>query len=204
MSNILDLVQSQLSGDVLEQLAKQIGGGTAETQTAIQSAIPAMLQAMTKNAASQEGAASLANALDKDHDGSILNDLMGFVTAGNDTNGGAGILNHLFGQKKSTVESAISQNSGLNSNATANLMTQLAPIVMGFLGQQKKQGGLDVGGIASLVMNQLTGAKQQQKGSGNAALDMITGLLDKEGDGITDDLMDIGKGLLGNLFGGKK
>lgn len=204
MSNILDLVQSQLSGDVLEQLAKQIGGGTAETQTAIQSAIPAMLQAMTKNAASQDGAASLASALDKDHDGSILNDLMGFVTAGNDTNGGAGILNHLFGQKKSTVETAISQNSGLNNNATANLMTQLAPIVMGFLGQQKKQGGLDVSSIASLVMNQLSGAKKQQKGSGNAALDMITGLLDKEGDGVADDLMDIGKGLLGNLFGGKK
>lgn len=204
MSNILDLVQSQLSGDVLEQLAKQIGGGTAETQTAIQSAIPAMLQAMTKNAASKEGAASLASALDKDHDGSILNDLMGFVTSGNDTNGGAGILNHLFGQKKSTVETAISQNSGLNNNATANLMTQLAPIVMGFLGQQKKQGGLDVGGIASLVMNQLSGAKKQQKGSGNAALDMITGMLDKEGDGVADDLMDIGKGLLGNLFGGKK
>jgi hypothetical protein len=203
MSNILDLVQSQLSGDVLEQLAKQIGGGTAETQTAIQSAIPAMLQAMTKNSASPEGASSLASALDKDHDGSILNDLLGFVTSGNDTNGGAGILNHLFGQKKSTVETAISQDSGLNSNATTNLMTQLAPIVMGFLGQQKQQGGLDVGSIASLVMNQLSGAKKQQ-GGGNAALNMITGLLDKKGDGVADDLMDIGKGLLGNLFGGKK
>jgi hypothetical protein len=203
MSNILDLVQSQISGDVLEQLAKQIGGGTAETQTAIQSAIPAMLQAMTKNAASQDGASSLASALDKDHDGSILNDLMGFVTSGNDTNGGAGILNHLFGQKKSTVETAISQNSGLNSNATANLMTQLAPIVMGFLGQQKKKGDLDVSSIATLVMNQLSGAKKQQ-GGGNSALDMITSLIDKDGDGITDDLMDMGKGLLGNLFRGKR
>jgi hypothetical protein len=204
MSNILDLVQNQLSGDVLKQLATQIGGGTAETQAAIQSAVPAMLQAMTKNTASQDGAASLASALDKDHDGSILNDLMGFVTAGNDTNGGSGILNNLFGQKKSSVEKAISQNSGLDSKATANLMTQLAPIVMGFLGQQKKQGGLDVGGIATLVMNQLSGAKKQQKGGGNAALDMITGMIDKKGDGVADDLMDMGKGLLGNLFGGKK
>jgi hypothetical protein len=33
---------------------------------------------------------------------------------------------------------------------------------------------------------------------------MITGLLDKKGDGVADDLMDIGKGLLGNFFGGKK
>lgn len=202
MSNILDLVQSQLSGDVLEQLAKQIGGGTAETQNAIQSAIPAMLQAMTKNASSQEGATSLANALEKDHDGSILNDLMGFVTAGNDTNGGSGILSHLFGQKKSNVETVISEDSGLNNQATSNLLTQLGPIVMGFLGQQKKEGGLDVSSIADLVMNQLSGAKTQQK-SGNPALDMITGLLDKEGDGIGDNLMDIGKGLLGGLFGKK-
>lgn len=202
MSNILDLVQSQLSGDVLEQLAQQIGGGKAETQNAISSAIPAMLQAMQKNASSAEGAASLANALEKDHDGSVLNDLMGFITAGNDTNGGSGILSHLFGQKKSNVETVISNNSGLNSDATSNLMTQLAPIVMGFLGKQKQQGGLDVGNIASLVMNQLSGAKTQQKG-GNPALDMVTRLLDKEGDGVADDLMDIGKGLLGGLFGKK-
>ncbi|MFT5834889.1 MAG: hypothetical protein ACI97N_002533 [Cognaticolwellia sp.] len=203
MSNILDLVQSQLSGEVLEQLANQIGGGTAETQTAIASAVPAMLQAMTKNGTSQDGATSFAGALEKDHDGSILTDLMGFVTSGNDTNGGSGILSHLFGQKKPNIENVISETSGLNNAATSNLMTQLAPIVMGFLGQQKKQGGLDVGGIASLVMTQLSGAKQNQKG-GNSALDMITGLLDKEGDGVADDLMDIGKGLLGNLFGGKK
>jgi hypothetical protein len=203
MSNILDLVQSQLSGEVLKKLANQIGGGTVETQAAIQDAVPAMLQAMTKNADSEEGAASLTSALEKDHDGGILNDLTGFVTSGNDTNGGASILNHLFGQKKSMVETAISQNTGLDNTATSNLMTQLAPIVMGFLGQQKKEGSLDVGGIATLVMNQLSGAKKQQ-GGGNATLDMITGLLDKKGDGVADDLMDIGKGLLGNFFGGKK
>ena len=32
---------------------------------------------------------------------------------------------------------------------------------------------------------------------------MVTSLLDKEGDGVADDLMDIGKGLLGGLFGKK-
>lgn len=202
MSNILELVQSQLSGEVLSQLTQQIGGGEQETQSAIQAAIPAMLAAMTKNAQSPEGAASLANALESDHDGGILNDLMGFVTQGNDTAGGSGILSHLFGQKRPAVEQVVSQQSGLSSGATSNLMTQLAPIVMGFLGQQKKQGGLDVAGIASLVMNQFSGAKQQSN-TGNAALDMIAGFLDKEGDGVADNLMDIGKGLLGNLFGKK-
>lgn len=204
MSNILDLVQSQLSGDVLEQLAQQIGGGKAETQNAIESAIPAMLQAMQKNATSENGAASLANALEKDHDGSVLNNLMDFISSGNDTNGGSSILNHLFGEKKSNVETVISQNSGLNNEATSNLMTQLAPIVMGFLGKEKQQGGLDVSSIAGLVMNQLSGAKSKaQQNGGNSALDMVTNLLDKEGDGVADDLMDIGKGLLGGLFGKK-
>ena len=51
-------------------------------------------------------------------------------------------------------------------------------------------------------MNQLSGTKSQQKG-GNPALDMVTRLLDKEGDGVADDLLNIGKGLLGGLFGKK-
>ncbi len=200
MSNILDLLQGQLSGPVIEQLSKQIGGGTAETQSAIQSAIPTLLKALTNNASTTEGASSLADALDKDHDGSILNDLMGFVTSGNDTNGGSGILKHLFGDKRGNVEQVISQQSGLDNGATSNLMTQLAPIVMGFLGQQKQQGGLDVGGIASLVMNQFTGARQQSK-TQNSQIDLITSFLDKDGDGsIVNEALDIGKGLLGNLF----
>lgn len=203
MSNILDLIQSQLSGDVIEQLSNKVGGNTAETQSAIQSAIPTILKALTNNVSTTEGASSLANALEKDHDGSILNDLMGFITAGNDTNGGNGILQHLFGDKRQNVEQEISQQSGLNSGATSNLMTQLAPIVMGFLGQQKKQGGLDIGGIASLVMNQFTGARTQSS-TQNGQLDMITSLLDRDGDGsIMNEAMDIGKGLLGNLFGRK-
>ena len=203
MSNILELVQSQLSGDVLAQLTQQIGGGEKETQSAIQSAIPAILAAMSKNTQSPEGAASFANALESDHDGGILNDLMGFVTQGNDTAGGSGILSHLFGQKRPAVEQVVSKDSGLSSGATSNLMTQLAPIVMGFLGQQKQQGGLDIGGIASLVMNQFTGARAQSS-TQNSQLDMITSLLDRDGDGsIMNEAMDIGKGLLGNLFGRK-
>ena len=203
MSNILDLIQSQLSGAVIEQLSKQVGGNSGETQSAIQSAIPTILKALTNNASTTEGASSLANALDKDHDGSILTDLMGFISSGNDTNGGSGILKHLFGDKRQNVEQVISQQSGLNSGATSNLMTQLAPIVMGFLGQQKQQGGLDIGGIASLVMNQFTGARAQSS-TQNSQLDMITSLLDRDGDGsIMNEAMDIGKGLLGNLFGRK-
>lgn len=159
--DILSLIQSQLSGETLEMLSQQIGGNSAQTQAAIQMALPVLLQAIGKNTASKDGVMSFASALDKDHDGSILDDLVGFITSGNDTNGGSGILKHLFGQKRKAVEGAISQNSGLSSTATANLMTQLAPIVMGLLGKQKQQGGLDISNIATLVMNQFSGAKQK-------------------------------------------
>lgn len=202
MSNILDLLQNQLSGDTLEQLSKQIGGSTKETKSAIDSALPAILKALNKNSSNKEGAESLANALKRDHDGSILDDLTGFITSGNDTNGGSGILKHLFGDKRKNVEAAVSQQSGLGKEATSNLMTQLGPIIMGFLGKEKQSGGLDIGGIVDLVQNQFTGAKK--KSGNNKQFDMITSLLDQDGDGdIQDDVMNIGKKFLGGLFGRK-
>lgn len=199
MSNILDLLQEQLSGNTLKQLSQQIGGSTRETQSAIESALPAMLKALQKNSSNPEGAKSLANALEKDHNGSILDNLSDFINSGNDTNGGSDILKHLFGDKRKTVEKAVSEQSGLGSEATSNLMTQLGPIIMGFLGKENQKGGFDIGSLVNLVKDQFIGAKQ--KTGNNQQFDMITSLLDQDGDGdIKDDMINIGKKFLGGLF----
>ena len=52
--------------------------------------------------------------LAKDHDGTILDNLGGFLS--NSDNGpGAGILKHVFGDKRSMVEAGLSQMSGLDA-----------------------------------------------------------------------------------------
>ncbi|MBI5916106.1 MAG: DUF937 domain-containing protein [Bacteroidetes bacterium] len=208
MANLLDLLQNQLGGNVIDQLSNQIGGADRQqTATATQGILSTLLSGLAKNASTPEGAANLSNALDRDHDGSVLDNLMGLIGGGQPEPqqsralNGAGILNHILGDRQSGAIDMISQMSGLDSGKTGNLMTTLAPMVMAMLGRQKQQQGLDTGGLAGL----LNGTVTQQKQSGNPIMDMANRFLDKDGDGSAlDDVAGmVGKGLLSRLFGGR-
>ncbi len=207
MANLLELLSSQLDDNLIDNLSAQIGGADRQqTATAAQGIMSTLIGGLAKNASTPEGASSLANALDRDHDGSILNDLMGMLGGqvqpqNASTVNGAGIIKHILGDRQGGAIDMISKMSGLDSNKTGNLMTMIAPMVMGMLGKQKQQNGLDVGGL----MNMLNGTVTQQKQSGNPLMDMATRFLDKDGDGSAiDDIAGmVGKGLLGKLFGGR-
>jgi hypothetical protein len=196
MSDLLELLQSQLGGNTVDAIAKQIGGDKKQTNAAIAAALPMIMQALNKNAQNESGAASLFNAVEKDHDGSVLNDVTGFI--GNFQNGpGAGIIKHVLGPKANVAETVVSQASGLNPQAASNLMQILAPIVLGQLGKQKQQNGLDIGGLINLLN---TTTKNQQTKNPKAA-GFLNQILDKDGDGsIKDELTNMGMKALNNFF----
>jgi len=198
--SLLDALTQQLGGQNLSALAGQLGLDENQTSSAISAALPMMIQAMNRNTNSQDGAASFANALDNDHDGGILNNLGDFF-ASPDNGAGPGILKQLFGEKRGQVEQGIGQMANINPQAAGGLLENLAPVVMGFLGQQKRQQGLDIGGIASLIGG-FTGQAQQGGSNSSAAMNLLNGILDQDGDGSIID--DIGGGLLKNLFGGRR
>lgn len=203
-----DILDQHLSDDnFIDNLSQQIGGAEREqTRAAANGIVAAMSSAMSKTAATEQGASGLMGMLDADGDGSIIDDVMNMVSGGGGQAGGqaslmqngAGIVNSLLGGKQGGIINMISQMSGLSGDKTGNLMSMLAPIILSALSKTGKQGGggFDIGGI----LNMLQGT-QQKKASGNPAMDMIGKFLDKDGDGdFTDDLM----GSLGGLFGGKK
>jgi hypothetical protein len=203
--DLMGLLQGQLSEGMLDQLSQQIGGADKQqTAAAASGIISTLMGGLAKNASSQEGASALSNALDRDHDGSILDDMMGMLSGNTQPNNasmlnGAGILNHILGNKTNGAVNMISQMSGLDSSKTGNLMSLLAPVVMGALGKTKKDQGLDVSGIASL----LSGTMSQQS-SQDPTMGLITKFLDADGDGsIIDDVAGIGMKFLGGLFGRK-
>lgn len=203
MANLIDLLQSQLSDGLIDQLSNQIGAPKQQTRTAADSILSTLISGLAKNSAQPGGADALANALDNDHDGSLLdnlNDIIGGNTSANvnprAANGG-GILKHILGGKQNGAIDMISQISGLGSGKTGNLMAMLAPIVMGMLGKQKKQSGMDAGGIANI----LAGALGAQKQRGGLATSLITGLLDRDGDGsAVDDVAKIGMNIFSKFF----
>ena len=197
--DLIDLLQSQLSGNVLDQLSNQIGEEKEKTEVATSGIISMLTAALAKNAASPGGASALANALDTDHDGSIL-DNIGDLLGGNLTNNraanGAGILRHVLGGKQGNAIDAISKMSGLNSAKTGNLMTMLAPIVLGMLGKQKKETNMDQSGLSDMLSRSVKSATNQRQEMG-----LLGKLLDRDGDGsVMDDIAGMGMKTLGNLF----
>ena len=190
--SLLQTLTEQITGSALSGLAGQLGADEGTTKSAITAALPMIISAMAKNASTDDGAAALTNALAKDHDGSILDNLGGFLS--NTDNGpGAGILKHVFGGKRGMVEAGLSQMSGLDANKAGGLLENLAPLVMGYLGRQRQSQGLDASGIAGMLL----GAKTQAKQESGGAMDLISNILDRDGDGSMLD--DIG-GMLGSFL----
>ncbi len=203
MANLIDLLQSQLSDGLIDQLSKQIGAPQQQTRTAADSILSSLIGGLAKNAQQPGGADALANALDNDHDGSLLDNLNDLIGGGQSTNinpraaNGAGILKHVLGGKQGGIMDMVSQISGLGQGQTGNLMSMLAPIVMGMLGKQKQQSGLDAGGIANILASALGTQKQR----GGMATSLITSLLDRDGDGsAVDDVAKIGMNIFSKFF----
>lgn len=202
MADLMDLLQGQLTEGLVDQLSQQLGGADKQqTASAASGILSTLMSAMAKNAATPDGASALANALDNDHDGSIL-DSIGDILGGNAqpqntrATNGAGILKHVLGGKQSNAIDMISKMSGLDSGNTGNLMAMLAPMVMGMLGKQKRSQGLDGGGVADFLSKSVQSATNQRQEMG-----LIGKFLDQDGDGsIMDDIAGMGMNMLGNLF----
>ena len=197
-ASMMDALLPLLEGGNVQQVSRQLGVGEAQASTAIKAAVPLLVGALQRNASSQSGLDSLAGALDRDHDGSILDNLGGFL--GNPQAGpGDGILGHLLGGKRPAVEQGISRSSGMSIASTGKLLTMLAPLLLGALGRQQKQQGLDVSSLAGLL-----GQEQQEvQRRAPEAMGLAGALLDADGDGDVemDDIAKKGLGMLGEMFG---
>lgn len=192
---LLDELLSQIDGPATERIGNQLGVDSSTASSAIAKALPTLLGGISRNAQSG-GAGALAGALDRDHDGSILDDVSGYLDRGAGTDGD-GILGHVFGGAKPQVGAALGGASNLDAGSATKLLQMLAPLVMGAMGREKRRGSLDASGLEALLGNE-----QKELGqSSSGALDLLSSILDSDKDGsIVDDLAEKGKGLLGSFL----
>ena len=200
MTNLMNEVARHLNDDVIIQLSRQIGAQDPnQVKRAAQGISELLLNAIQRNASHQERGGGLFGAIEKDHDGGILGDLMSVFTgkkqvSNQSTMNGAGIVNHLLGKQQLEAAQIISQMSGLDIFKSGVLMQLIAPVIMGVVGQKQKSNGLDLGGLAQILMG---GGQQQQASQGSPAGGIFGKLLDRDGDGsMMDDLLDIGMNIL--------
>jgi hypothetical protein len=206
MMNLMDILQGQLSEEMVGQLSEHIGAEPQQTAQAASGIFATLLGGLANNASTEGGLSSLGAALDRDHDGSVLDDLAGMVggmlQGGGQTSqatNGTGMLNHILGGQQEVAAEQIGQSSGLNAGQVMKLLPILAPIVMSVLGKAKSSGGLDLGSLAGVLMG---GAQQGQQQSGMG--DLLGSILGSVmGGGQQQQTQPSqGGGLLGGLLGG--
>lgn len=198
--SILDQLMGQLGGGALQQMSQSLGADETTTRKGLGAALPVLISALQRNAAKPEGAEALDRALERDHDGGIFDDLGGFLQSPQSGNG-AGILGHVLGDRRGTVEQGLAKSSGLDLSKMGGLLEMAAPLVMGALGKKRREGGLDSGGLADLLGGEQEAVRRREP----EATDLLTSLLDQDGDGsIMDDITGkLGKGLLDRFLGGR-
>lgn len=199
MTNLMNEVARHLNDDVIIQLSRQIGAQDPNmVKKASHGISELLLHAISTNANNQQRGGGLFGAIQKDHDGGILGDLMGVLGGQRQVNNqktmnGDGIVNHLLGNKQLEAAQIISQMSGLDIFKSGVLTQLIAPVVMGVVGQKQKSNGLDLGGLAKVLLG------GGQPGAQSAGGGVFKKLLDMDGDGnMMDDLLNIGMKILKN------
>jgi hypothetical protein len=184
MNAITDIITQKLGGGAARMIAQRLGISEATANTAVQIGVPLILAALARKASQPQEAESLHQAVANDHDGSIFENLTGYLGNPQSANG-SGILGHVFGSQQPAIESNLAQATGLDQSAAGGLLETLAPLVMGSLGKAQQENGLDASGLSNLLNN------QQQEAQANApdAMSMLSSMLDQNKDGSSmDDL----------------
>lgn len=218
--SLIDLITGNAGNQVASDAENKFGISKNQVIALLAVAAPLVISYLRKKSQeSPKEADALNNALDKDHDGSILNDPA--QATAREAEGGS-ILDHIFGGQKSQVENQLSQNTGISMDKIGPILGMLAPLIMGYIGQQRKDnnvtsgGGLGdlLGGILGNAQNQaqaqtsnplndilgsVLGGGQQQQSSGNPLNDLLGSVL---GGGKQQQQGGLG-GLLGSILGGK-
>lgn len=159
--SLLDLVQQQLGQPQLQQISQQIGADPAQTQSAVQAALPMLLGGMAAQGRQPGGANQLAGAVGQAQGlggmfggggggglGGMLGGLLGGAMGGGAAAGSGGLggllgslggLGGLLGGHEGDVQQGVQQASGLNGDQTKKLLLILAPIVLAALAHRRSQ-----------------------------------------------------------------
>jgi hypothetical protein len=192
MFSLQDLLGQQQGAEAVDQISQNVGADHQSVNSAIQMALPMLINGLANNASTPQGAQSLNNALEQDNHSGILDNLGGLggmiFGGGQQTHqppprqaDAGGILGHILGSNQGQVAQQVSKNTGLDMGQTAQILMFLAPIVMGYLGRQKQQNNLDAGGLTDYL------GQQQQQIQQSPQSGMLGNLLDRDGDGSSMD-----------------
>ena len=194
--NLLNVLMNSMStDDSVKALSKRSGVDGKQLGGLIALALPLLLQGLTNNASSGNGASSLLGALGQH----TSTDPMATQIQSADLGDGSAILSHIFGGNLNNVTGQLSQQTGLTGQQVSDALSSMAPGILSGLSaatqqaQQQPQNSIDLSDLMQLFGG---GQQQQQQSSGIGSL--FGSLL-----GGGQQQPSVLGSLLGSLFGAK-
>lgn len=162
----LDNIVGELLGPKsVGELSKSVGADSGQVEQLVKNAIPLLLSGMRQNASTEDGAQSLAKALDA-HAPNAEKSTSAMLRKA-DAKDGQKIIQHILGGSEKEVTQKLAKSTGLSQSQVTSLLSQLAPVVLSLVGNYKNEGN---GGASSspnlfgLLGSALMGDSSQEDG----------------------------------------
>ena len=159
--NLLDLVKQGLPSNFADMAGKFLGESPSTTQTALSSALPALLASIARQGATPSGAQGLLSLLNNPAVSTgVLGNIGGLFSGGGQQatstmSAGSGLLTSLLGDKAGGLASTLASVAGLKSSQSAtNLLALVVPLVLGFIKKFVGDNGLNANGLSTLLGSQ--------------------------------------------------
>ena len=197
--SLIDLITGNAGNQVASQAENKFGVSKNQIIALLAVAAPLVISYLRNKSNDANEAEALNNALDRDHDGSILNDP---AQAEAREAEGNSILDHIFGGNKASVENQLSQDTGISMSKIGPILSMLAPLIMGYIGQQKQQNQVSSGGLGDLLGGILGGAQSQAQAQSSNPLNDILGQVLGGGSTAQQSSSNPLNDILGQVLGG--
>lgn len=159
-------------------------------------AIPLLLGGLAQNAKDAQQEKSISNALAKDHSGSVIDDLS-VVLSDVKQQEGAKIVDHILGTKTVVASKVIGSRTQIDPVQVQQILSVVAPVVMGALGNKQKSGGLGGMNLSDYLQKTVNDINKGPVHQG----DFLAQILDQNKNGsVVNDIVSMGLKLLGRLF----
>ena len=156
-TNLVSEIAEVLSPNIVSSAASALGLNRTATQKAVVAAVPALLAALINYVTKPQGATKLAEVVRKQEPG-VLASLASVIGEPGQKalidQGGSVLTSLLGGKTLSALTNAVGQYAGVGNEGSKSLLGLLGPVVLGVLGQQQRDRGLDASGLASLITSQ--------------------------------------------------
>ncbi len=175
-TDIISSINSMFGGQATQGISNLLGESEDATRAGLRTAIPTLLAGLMQKTSDAGGAAQLyrtvtSDAVDSGIAGKVASLFGSQRSLDSVVAGGESLLGSLLGSRTGAVAHAVSQVSGVKPSSASALLAVGAPVLMGLLKKQVTQGGLDGGGLASMLLG------QRQSLQANGLDDRILGAL---------------------------